>query len=402
VTNVGFSAVKSVSVLLSIRFADTLLVAHVLGLVLLFRRTGTLGGNLTQFGLSQALQKFYLAIADRPARAKLWESLARWAVLAAVVTILVSVMLAKPMSDFFFGQQDRILSLALGIYVASIALSFTAGTSWAVEFNLFQYNLIDWLNGSLLFILCLLLAHSLPANYFLLLLALTGLLASVISLAFFRRKFVVPHLEGGVPWSIPPDIRSYGLSRAVTAFSDLGTTVLGPWLLSERPDEAGYLIIAYMVIRVAQSLVLPVALVFALRANDAMMASDVEMRRIRMLGIMSVAAGVVCVFFYYPLAPYVMPLIAPNSHLPVTIIVDKLIPFLPAVFGFYALRNYIDIRYHFPFNLCTLVASMLALLAVVWLRGTVSLDTVIEGSMAMFGIFYIYIAAVGVALFRTR
>jgi hypothetical protein len=101
-------------------------------------------------------------------------------------------------------------------------------------------------------------------------------------------------------------------------------------------------------------------------------------------------------------APYVIPLIAPNSHAAVTAVVDRLIFFLPAVFGFYALRTFIEIRYSFPFNLCALVASMLALLAVVWLRGAVTLDTVVEGSMAMFGVLYIYVAAVGVAMFRER
>jgi hypothetical protein len=188
----------------------------------------------------------------------------------------------------------------------------------------------------------------------------------------------------------------------MTAFSDMGASVLGPWLLGDRPAEAGYLIIAYMVIRIAQSIILPMALVLALRANSATMNADVEVERVRIFGLVSIATALVCVFIYYPLAPYLMPLVAPNSYAPVTAIVDRLMPFLPAVFGFYALRNFVDIRFHFPYNLCALVASMLALLAVVWLRGVVSLDTIVEGSMAMFGVFYIYVVAFGLALLKTR
>lgn len=401
-TNVGFSLLKSVSVLLSIRFADMLLAAHVLGLVLLFRRMGSLGGNLLQLGLTQSLRKFYLELADHGERAALWESLVRWVVGACALAILALVLFGESLSGLLFGQRDAVLSWAFGIYVASIALSLVAGTSWATEFRFLQYNLIDWLSGSLIFILCLLLASSLPQNSFLMLLALMGLAASVISLVAFRRKFIKPHLPKSVPWALSPGVAGYGLSRAVTAFADMGTSVLGPWLLSDRPDEAAYLIIAYMVIRVAQTVVLPMALVLSLRANSATMDTGVESARVRRLGILSIAAAVVCVFLYYPLAPYVIPLIAPNSHAAVTAVVDRLIFFLPAVFGFYALRTFIEIRYSFPFNLCALVASMLALLAVVWLRGAVTLDTVVEGSMAMFGVLYIYVAAVGVAMFRAR
>jgi hypothetical protein len=402
VINVGFSAVKSASLILSIRFADMFLVAHVLGLVLLFRRMGSLGGNLAQLGLSQALRKYYLAAAERPARARLWESLTRWGVIIAIAAVLISILFAGTISRFVFGDTDRILSFSLGLYAASTSLFFIAGTSWAVEFKLIRYNLTDWLNGSLVFVLCLLLAPALSPNYFLLLLALAGLLGAVVSLVWFRRTFVTPYLNGSVPWSITSDVWSYGLTRALTAFCDLGTTVLGPWLLSERPEEAAYLIIAYMIIRIAQSAVLPVALVYALRANDATIAGGAEMRRMRMFVVVSVAAAFACVALYYPLAPYAVPLIAPNSYVQVTAVVDRLIPFLPAVFGFYALRNFVDIRYHFPLNLCALLASMAALLAVVWFRGIVSLDSVVEGSMAMFGVFYVYVAAIGVAMFRAE
>lgn len=402
VTNVSFSIIKSVSVLLSIRFADMFLAAHVLGLVLLFRRMGSLGGNLLQLGLSQSLQKFYLGLADPSERAKLWESLVRWVVVVCSIAMLISTLFAESISGLLFGQQDPTLSWTFGIYVVSIALTLIATSSWATEFNFFQYNLIDWLSGSLLFILCLPLANSMPANAFLLLLAVTGLIAAIMSLAFFRRRFIAPHLSVGVPWSITSSVGGYGLSRALTAFSDMGASVLGPWLLSDRPEEAGYLIISYMVMRIAQSVVVPMAMVLALRANNATMDTDIEVGRVRVLGLVSVAAAGVCVFFYYPFASYVMPLIAPNSYAPVTAIVDQLMPFLPAVFGFYAMRNYIDIRYHFPFNLCTLVASMLVLLAVVWLRGDVSLETVVQGSMAMFGVLYMYVLLVAIVLFRTR
>jgi len=257
--NLGFVFIKSFFLLLSIWLADYMLSAATMGFVLLLRRQSAFWGNLLQLGLSQSLQKFYPSNPDLNSRLRLWCVFVRWVGVTALAVFLISVLFGQQLSLLFFGRPNRELALAFSIYVAGVSLGFMAYSSWMVEFKFIHSNIIDWLNGSLIFVFCIFIGSKFSDTYFSFLLALLTLISSIFSLFWFIRQqdFHISHF--GISWTFDKPIFYYSLTRGLTAFADIGTITIGPWILKDSPVQAGYLIIAYTVLRVAQTLIMPVS-----------------------------------------------------------------------------------------------------------------------------------------------
>lgn len=399
--NLGFTLLKSVFVLLSIRMADALLTAQMMGLVLLFRRQGALWGNLAQLGLSQSLLKFYTANDDAEARKALWGRLVRWVAVAGCVTVALSVLFADQLNAALFAAEDSGLAIAFGIYVAGLALGFMANSSWMAEFRFVHSNTIDWLNGSLLFVICLGFGSGLAATPFAFWLALLTLGASAAFLVWFsqHQNCGASLVERG--WRLSGEVTQYGLTRALTAFADMATLVLGPWLLRDQPDQAGYLIVAYTALRLAQALVLPVAQVLALRANSHQYDSQREERRILWLCAVVFLMAWCAVGGYYVVGDWFMHWWLPDSSAEVMGLLDELIVFLPAVCLFYSLRNYVDLSFSAPWNLCALILSMVVFYLSTLVSHEVTLQSAVDSSKAMFSVFYLYGLVVVSKLYRS-
>jgi len=388
--NIVFAVVKSISVLVSIRLADTLLTAQIMGLLLLVRRQGSLWSTLVQLGFSQSVQKFYIAEKTESERLEQWGTMVRWVSAASLLTIALCVLFGNDIGYFLFASRDPRLAWGFGIYVSGLALGYMANSSWQAEFRFTQSNAIDWVNGSLLFILCLIWGHSLSGPSFITTLAGLTLAASACSLWLFTRKINGNEalFKGG--WKLNRNITHYSVTRALTAFADMATMVLGPWLLRSQPEQAGYLIVALIVVRVAQTMVLPVARVLALRANSYRYDRMQEERLVLWFAGIVFSGSCLLVVLYFWKAGPILEWWLPNSYLFVTSIVDKLIFFLPGIGVFYSARNYVEFRYSYPFNLAFLSCSIMIFLAAHFIQGPATLDAITNSMACMFATFYVY------------
>ncbi len=398
--NLGFTLLKSVFVLFSLSLADTLLAAPLMGLVLLLRRQGALWGNLLQLGLSQSLQKFYIASADDRERRQLWATLVRWVALATGIAILLCGLFGNTISFALLGRSDAAFGWAIGIYMSGIALGYMACSSWMAEFRFVQSNLIDWLNGSLIFVLCLLLGHQLGDIALVFWLAGLTVVAPLLSLVWFMNKNGGQSELRTARWKPDADVCKFGFTRALTAFADMGTLVLGPWLLKHQPEKAGYLILSYTAIRLAQAVVLPVAQVLALRANSHYHDQSLEERRVLWLCGLAFAGGGLSVGFYYLVGDWLVSLWLPSSFQQVIPLLDRLMPFLPAVCIFYALRNFVDLRFKSPINLYALLFALLLFVASFFMSNSDGADAAVFSSQLMFGFFYVYGTIITLVMYK--
>ncbi|WP_422475638.1 hypothetical protein [Endozoicomonas sp. ALB032] len=389
--NLGFTLVKSIFILLSFRLADMMLSAQMMGLVLLFRRQGALWSNLAQLGFSQILLKYYVSSDNKEKQSQLWSILLR--LLAVVLTglILACIIFAEQINPWLFPAAPTSVSAVFGLYVAGLALGFLANSSWLSEFRFVEANLIDWYHGSLLFVVCLLIGSKLEIDVFSLLLAGFTIVASLFSLWFFARRMGYQRkLFGYDSWSLEKKICHYGFSRALTAYVDMATLVIGPWFLRDEPAQAAQFIAAYTVLRIAQTLVLPIAQVLVLRANSQLYNKKKEKRRILLMAIIVFILSWFGVALYYQLGDVLIAIWLPSSSTEVMSILDELMPYMPAICMFYGLRNFIDINYSQPWNLLALLFSLLAFLISFYLNDGSVFSSVLEASRSMFLVYYIY------------
>ncbi|MBA3449086.1 MAG: hypothetical protein H0T56_16070, partial [Pseudaminobacter sp.] len=205
-TNLGFAFLKASFVFASIRLADEFLAAEVMGLVLLFRRQGALWANLLQLGMSQSLRKFYLRSSDQSVRRLLWVRLVKWVTLSSCAAFLFCVAFGQYVGIALFSEPDPAIAWIFALYAGAIALGFMASSSWLVEFRFLQYNVIDWLNGSAIFVLLLLVGSQWSATNLMLMLALCSIAASMISLAWFAGTFIGRQAISNKGWAIESEV----------------------------------------------------------------------------------------------------------------------------------------------------------------------------------------------------
>ena len=390
--NLGFTLLKSIFILLSFRLADIMLSAHMMGLVLLFRRQGALWSNLVQLGFSQVLLKFYVSSDSRANRSELWGTLLRWLVAVLCIVCVACVLFAPQINPWLFPTAPPAVTAAFGLYTAGLALGFMANSSWLSEFKFIEANLIDWLHGSLLLVVCLILGSQLELSLFSWLLAGLTVSASIISLFFFVQRTGYQYKPVVGSWNLEKRVRHYGCSRALTAYADMATLVIGPWFLRNDPSKAAQLIAAYTVLRIAQTLVLPIAQVLALRANSHLYKSDREERRILLLTVIVFLFAWIGVGVYYQIGDLFVSVWLPNSSVGVVKILDELMPFMPGICMFYALRNHVDLQFSFPWNLLTLTFSLLVFIVLTLNVGN-GFESVLLASKGMFFVFYFYCGA---------
>jgi hypothetical protein len=389
VTNLVFTLIKSASLLLSIRLADALLSAQILGLILLFRRQGALWSNLAQLGLSQVLLKYYVGSDDPAYRYALWRRASAWVTASMLLCILAAVIFSEPLHRWLFPTAPPIITLFFGIYVAGLALGFVAGSSWLAEFRFTAYNLTDWLHGSLLFIICILLFSNSHLPILIGALAISTVLISAVSLRRFAQRFYPASVAMHGQWQLSTSEKHYGITRALTAYMDIATMVIGPWLLRHQPEQAAQLIIAYTVLRMSQTLILPIAQVLALRANSNQYHRHTEQQRITKLCILVFFIAWLSVACYYWIGAWLIQWWVPNIAIGVVKILDQLMPYMPALCVFYSLRNHIDLQSRFPWNLTIFSSGILLFFVFLFFQQEITLSTIISATKIMLCIKYI-------------
>lgn len=386
--NVLFVALRGGSMIAVLWVADLFLAASTMGFLLLFKKQGTLWANFIQLGFSQSLRRYYIIADNSYERESIWSAHTNWVVIASALFILITFMMPSTISIYLFGEDSSYLSFAFGIFVAGIAIGYMACSSWMAEFQFIAANITEWFMGSLIFGLCIVIfGELLPKDQLSLLLGILTLFITCVSLLYFARyhSSLRSFCNKGC-LNIPRPMYLYGGSRMLSSFSDLGTWVVGPWLLRSHPVDAGYLIIAYSVLSIIQGMISPIGQVLALRANSYRYNSAQETGRVFILGLSVFLGSFLVVFAYWCFGDWLIALWLPNSHEQVAAIVSKLIIFLPAYCLFYTLRSFIDMRYSFPWILLVFGLSILAILGMsIFGSGISPMDNVIMGSqMALF------------------
>ena len=399
--NLCFMVMKSVCLVVSIRLADVYLQASTMGLLLLFRRQGSLWGNLFQLGFSQSLQKFYMVEPEAEKRFKLWGILNRWVVVVGIMVVAISLLCSPWFSLFLFGQTNRLLGGAFGIYVFGLVLGFMANSSWVAEFRFGYSNIVDLFNGSLIFLLCIIFFGHLSAGLVGMSLAFLTLASSILFLRIFALRYVPKGAFLKSDFYLDKAIVGFGVTRGCSSFLDMGTLVVGPWLLRDQPEQVGYLIVSYTVLRLAQMAVMPVAQVVALRANSYRHDHNTEARKVLWLAVLSFCVSCLVVVAYFFWGEFFLGLWLPNSSQSVADLLDELIYFVPSFCLFYALRNYIDLHYYFPWNLTALMLGILSQIICFFVYGDGSIRSILLGVQVMLVIFSCF-SVVGISLIFLR
>ncbi|MEK7945086.1 hypothetical protein WKR98_10025 [Pigmentiphaga sp. YJ18] len=394
IVNVGFALIKSAFLMWSIRLADQTLTPVVMGAILLFRRQGVFYGNLTQLGFSQSIIKF-CGVADRSAKSnQLIANMVKLVFALATILSVGAFFWGEALGKFALGNSGPLMAFWLVVYATGIAFGYLAGSAWRSELHFSKYNVVDWLNGSLIFVLCLLVF---PSDGSLEDLSMTLAVGTLVSSVGFLGWFLIHkgYMSSLLKPSLAIDrkVLLFGFSRGVAAFADAGTIVIGPWLLRNDPEKSGFLIISYTLVRIAQAVVLPVAQVFALRANSKIFNTQDEEKRLVQFTLFSIVASILFCIFYYVAGWKLLRYWIPDSWQQVNEILFYIIIFTPAVCGFYALRNHVDLKYSSPINLFFLALAVGIYIAVaigMVAIGFDSLKAATYASCAMFSLFYLY------------
>jgi hypothetical protein len=162
------------------------------------------------------------------------------------------------------------------------------------------------------------------------------------------------------------DFRDYGLPRTLSPFVEVGLFLIGPWLLRHDLVQAGYVIIALMLIRIGQTLLQPAGYVFAaVVAGIVGRKDDASLRRGMNLLLGSLLYSAAFVFAVaFPWTGLILRLWLGDGELTNAVrphavaMMLGLVPF--AVFQ--GLKEVIEMVWTAPRNLFTLFASMAVLL----------------------------------------
>lgn len=384
--NLIFMVIKSASLLGSLSLADMYLAPALLGTVLLFRRQASWFANGVQLGFSQALLKYYTQSSESSEQSSIWLGVVKYSCYACAWFMLGIFVLHLIGLEFIGIQQTWYTVAIFGTYVIGVVFGFLANSSWMCEFKFLSANLIDWFSSSLVFIACILALHSCSPATFLFVLSLSIMIISL----FFLMKFRKVYVKHTVVTAPSAGMWGYSLSRASSAFLDIGLLTIGPWLLKDTPYDAAILIMAYTFLKVVQMIIQPAAQLFALRINSSKYERTQEQKKLYTLGWVVLLLSAVACVCYQLIGERILVLLFPNSgKLVYNILLDILI-LIPSLCGFYTFRNYVDMSFSVPWNLIVLILCYVAIFVTIYSLGDTNLTNVLTASKNVGYILLVY------------
>lgn len=266
--NIIFAGVKAFILLSMIRLAGTILTPVLLGLFLLARRLGDVGANLFQAGSSQMLLR-YIPLNIHNSNVKSGYILFVLLFFLGLALILLPLfwILRHPLSEIFYaGYEDsELLVFWTGFLILSMVINFIAISVYVGERRMLIANIVGLFNNSGFLFLAILWVSIDGLNDFATPLGLTKYQA--LTVAGMSLLVLIPYLWilittttiKEVNWSDVFEVFiHYGLPRSLMTFLDAGLFLIGPWLIRSDVAQAGYLIIALTVVRIAQTAIAPI------------------------------------------------------------------------------------------------------------------------------------------------
>ena len=371
-----FALLKALAVLWSIRLAESLYPAVLLGIYLLSRRVASTLPALTALGVSNTLQRYVPLGGDEP-RTNVPLLFAGVVLTIAVnaLVFLIYVLLGRSAPGLLLpdtGGYDGLRALALWtlIQCALIALHFVLIGALVGKRRMLAANVVDLLviGGWQILAFSYYGAGASPVivtRFQALAMIVTTLPG--LALLFLREKSAA-RLGLSLPersvWKV---FLTYGATRGGVTFLDALLVTQGPWLLRNRPAEIGYLIVALTIPRLVVTALSSVNSVASVAAAGLLGREDhhgVKVGVNMAIGLVTSSAVLAAAV----LAPFVHPLLgvwlttASAIHA-----VESLAPYLlivlPAVALFHGLKGIVDVQDVFPYNLINLVIANL----IMWL-----------------------------------
>ena len=407
--NLACSFVKVVGVLLVIRYAGQLLTPAAFGLFLLARRIAEMLANLLQAGASQTLRR-YQSIHQLSSLRMLYllAALTMVAVTTSVFCLAVVFGGGRPLAELAFGRAfaTRALGLWLGMLSIAMVFHFMANSLLLSHRRVVMANILDFLNASLWLLACMwLLGPRASVLHLIRFQASATLATSLAVLSWFVVSLWLSRRER-VDWSQAPaalrESVAYGLPRGVIPSAELLFYSLGPWLLRNNAAEAGYLIVAFTVLRLCRTVIQPAALVFGIavarlvgRGDEASLRRGIAL----LLGVL-LCMGALLTAVTLPWTRLLLglwlgnPEMASRINVYATLIVLAMTP--AAVFQ--GLKEPIEMIWKRPRNLLTILV-VLAVLAV-WIPATRGVFT--PARSVIYGYLVAFWIAAGISVLWVR
>ncbi len=257
-----FTVLKPFAFLFVIPIISSSLTPSALGLYFLVRRTASTGGALLQLGGSQTLMRA-LSVARSTNEKALYIFIA--------FVFFVFVLLGVFVAVFFF--EDELLSIAFANKTVGLKLLYgLAALTMAYVLNylimsiliayryIFTLNVMQIMVNSGFILICLTVYAfdiSVEKIVFFEAMSIVALCVFLVAYLFFRGNLGFPKKFNG--WlDVLKTYRDYGVIRGVTSGLDMMLFLIGSWLMVFDLRQVGYFIIALVLFKVVQSLVLPV------------------------------------------------------------------------------------------------------------------------------------------------
>ena len=353
--------------LVVVRYASTVFTPAVLGLFLLTRRIAELIATFLQLGTSQMLRRYLPMTNDNKVQSfYMLAGLNVYFIAAlAFAAILLSALdfwarLAFP--DF---SSARMLMFWTGMLAVSGGLDYLSSSSLLSQRRVLASNVVDCANSSiwLLLSIWLLADQTTVINLTLIQTIASCVLSSSIIFLFILTKLDSLSTATLAEYkSVLKESVAYSLPRAATPFLEIAIFLIGPWLLRNSPEDAGYLIIAFFVLRSGRLVVIPLSRMSSIFVT-ALLAKkdDATLRKgMRLLfgGLMYL--GFLWLSFLYPWAYPLLKIWLGNVDLASSVLgfVNPLLLSLPPFVVYQGLKEQIEMVSKRPLNVYILLASI--------------------------------------------
>ena len=333
-----------------------------LGLFLLIRQWGSVAGNLFQVGTSQTLLR-YVPMYPNDVDLQFNLLFLNLAVIVGISLVFVFgcfFFQGSILSYFFHSSQNTNQLWVLVLLIISIFSNFNAFSFLISKRKFLIANLVNIMNTSgwmLLFLgWTILFSHHVSVISVLLVQAACTLLLSLFVIIVLLVKMRIIHKAKIRVEKIMFSIRrlyTYGLPRVLTPSLDNAMIAIGPWLVRSNKEQAGFLIMALIVVRFTQTLLGPIAQVISIYTASDMGKNNEQAicNKIKYLIYLSIVTGClsyIVLFFLKNILVFWLhsPTLANNVY----VFAHAFVFIMPCVMLFYSLRGVIDIYITFPIN----------------------------------------------------
>jgi hypothetical protein len=366
--NVCFMVLNSVALMWAVRTASIVFAPATLGAFLLARRLSSICANFLQLGMSQTLMRYLPMNADAPAQRRRYVLTAcvLWAGISLGITPLLGVLNDHAAARAFPGVEEAHALAKWGLILALVmVLQLIVHATLLAERRMLFAKTVEFVSVSVFLLWpLLLLGGQGPAAV----LEFQAVGIGAISLISLLVYLFLPHERvefEASDWSkTTVTFLTYGVPRGLITGFDAGILAIGPWLLRTTPEQAGYLVIALMLVQFIQAALNPVTQVASVVAARFVGRNDQSSLRneIRLLLGVVTYATILGSAIFVPWSGSVLrawlkdPTVVAGVQSYVSWLALGLVP----VAIYQGMRGIIEMRWFGPRNLLTLILAGVA------------------------------------------